>query len=446
MMHSALLSPSTHAFANAACTALIGSIWQGVLLVAALSVVLRLFRGLTASARAAIWMATLLVVVSLPAVLLLLPHHGHAAGTAIHVSEGWSFALLAVWLTLSMIRAFGLLRSAFQLRRIAQRAVAVCPDPAVAALLGSSSREVQLCTSRAVQRPCVAGFFRPRILIPASLLRSLSAAELEQVVRHEMEHLRRRDDWTNLLQQASLVLCPLNPAVGWVDRRLAAERELACDDAVLRATNARKAYAACLAHIAEHALMSRPMALALALVGRRGRQSEISRRVERILSAPERAMSGLQLRLTLGVLLAGGVAAVAVIARSPELVSFSPASTTLASPVLAASASVPAIGNARWSTAQAAPMPHAQMVKAVMPSAAPVNSQTRLIRARTVVGGRAPRRVPMSNATADTAPIVVLTQWRSMQQPMRQTLTTFQIPQASYAAIRFADGWLIVQL
>jgi beta-lactamase regulating signal transducer with metallopeptidase domain len=446
MMQPAFLSPSTHAFANAACTALIGSIWQGVLLVAALSVVLRMFRGLTASARAAIWTATLLVVVSLPAALLLLPHRGHGAGTAIHVQEWWSFALLGVWLTLSVIRAFGLLGSALQLRRIAQSAVAVCPDAAVVVLLGGASRPVQLCASTVVQRPCVAGFFRPRILIPASLLQSLSAAELEQVVRHEMEHLRRRDDWTNLLQQASLVLCPLNPVVGWVDRRLAAERELACDDAVLQATGARKAYAACLAHIAEYALMSRPMALALALVGSRGRQKEISRRVERILSAPERAMNGLQLRLTVGVLLAGGVAAVAVIARSPELVSFSPASTTLSGTVQAASASVPAIGNARWSTAQAASMPHAEMVKAVMPAGVPVNAQPRLIRTRAVVGRRAPRLVPLRNAAEDTAPVVVLTQWRGTQQPMRQTLTTFQVPQASYAAIRFADGWLIFQL
>ena len=45
-----------------------------------------------------------------------------------------------------------------------------------------------------LDRPCVIGFFRPRILIPAWLLNRLTPAELEQVVLHESEHLRRRDD------------------------------------------------------------------------------------------------------------------------------------------------------------------------------------------------------------------------------------------------------------
>ena len=58
---------------------------------------------------------------------------------------------------------------------------------------------------------------------------------------HEMEHLRRGDDWTNLLQKAGLVFFPLNPASFWVERRLCAERELACDDCVLRSSGARKA-------------------------------------------------------------------------------------------------------------------------------------------------------------------------------------------------------------
>ena len=47
---------------------------------------------------------------------------------------------------------------------------------------------------------------------------------------HEAGHLRRRDDWMNLLQKVGLVLLPLNPVLMWIERRLCLERELACDE------------------------------------------------------------------------------------------------------------------------------------------------------------------------------------------------------------------------
>ena len=88
-------------------------------------------------------------------------------------------------------------------------------------------RAAALCVSDEVDRPSVVGFFAPRILVPAALLERLSADELRQIVLHEMEHLRRGDDWTNLLQKLSLVVFPLNPALIWIERQLCVERELA---------------------------------------------------------------------------------------------------------------------------------------------------------------------------------------------------------------------------
>ena len=53
----------------------------------------------------------------------------------------------------------------------------------------------------------------------------LTLPELRQVVLHECEHLRRRDDWMNLLQKIALAMFPLNLPMLWVDRRLSLERE-----------------------------------------------------------------------------------------------------------------------------------------------------------------------------------------------------------------------------
>ena len=110
---------------------------------------------------------------------------------------------------------------------------------------------MELCTSEELERPSLIGFFSPRIVIPRWLFERLSEAELRQIVMHEMEHLRRGDDWINLVQKLSLVVFPLNPALMWIERELCLERELACDAGVIRATGAPKAYATCLTSLAE---------------------------------------------------------------------------------------------------------------------------------------------------------------------------------------------------
>src|SRR5437867_3524718 len=152
-------------------------------------------------------------------------------------------------------------------------------------LQAAGFRGVELCTSKDVDRPSVIGFFSPRILIPEELFARLTTAEFGQIVLHEVGHLRRADDWINLLQKLSLVLVPLNPVLMWIERRLCLERELAWDDDVLRLTKAPKAYATCLTNLAEHRLGRRAAALSL---GAWERESALARRVQSILRAGER--------------------------------------------------------------------------------------------------------------------------------------------------------------
>ena len=146
---------------------------------------------------------------------------------------------------------------------------------------------VEICTTQSLDRPSVIGFLAPRILIPAWLMAGLTQGELEQIVLHEAEHLRRRDDWTNLAQKLALVVFPLNPALVWMEHRLCREREMACDEGVVRITNAPRAYAACLASLAERGL-ERRQAEALSL-GAWQRRPELVHRVHGILLAEARA-------------------------------------------------------------------------------------------------------------------------------------------------------------
>jgi hypothetical protein len=307
----------------------------------------------------------------------------------------------------------------------------------------------------------VVGFFAPRILIPGSLLEKLAAGELEQIVLHEMEHLRRGDDWTNLLQKLSLVVFPLNPALVWIERRLCLERELACDDSVLRTTNARKAYAACLANLAEHSLVRRGVSLAL---GAWERRPELVRRVHRILFGQERQMGRRQAGVAVATMLVGLVGGADVLAHGPRMVSFAPVA-----PVSLAESGpgyrMPGV-KAQDVVFHPAELP-ARELKA-RPSArrssgtkvAPFEGVRVQLKARTAVSEPRAVLTSMTDRAAGAPPVakddslsgmVVLVTWRTVRTTVpdadgNAVPVTVQSSQFSYAAVPTRNGWLFVQL
>lgn len=85
-----------------------------------------------------------------------------------------------------------------------------------------------------IDGPLVQGCVKPRILLPASLVRSWSRKALDAVLLHELVHLRRLDPAARALGNLLQIVYFFHPVVWWVHRRLAEERERACDDAVVR--------------------------------------------------------------------------------------------------------------------------------------------------------------------------------------------------------------------
>jgi hypothetical protein len=184
---------------------------------------------------------------------------------------------------------------------------------------------VEICRTELLERPCVIGFFRPRILVPGWLLERMTAGELRQVVLHEMEHLRRLDDWTNLAQKLAVALLPLNVALVWMDWELGREREMACDEGVVRRTRAPRAYAACLAAMAERGFEMKMLRQAEALaLGAWRRRPELAERVMSLLRGKETL--GRTGRAALASALAAGLVVATVgLVRAPQLVGFAPA-------------------------------------------------------------------------------------------------------------------------
>ena len=70
---------------------------------------------------------------------------------------------------------------------------------------------------------------RPRLLLPARLVKSLPLERWRGILTHELAHLRRGDHWVSRLELAAGLIWWWNP-IYWVARaRLDAEAELACD-------------------------------------------------------------------------------------------------------------------------------------------------------------------------------------------------------------------------
>ena len=270
---------------------LISSIWQGLLLTAFAWTALKLAPGLRASTRFTLWFITFLAVALLPCFALARAWFGvdspavtnlPQTGVALHLNIVWAFVLEAVWGIASLFSLVRLLSSALEMRAVLRSSVFVSdlPEEIQSALARNGKRSVAVRVSDAVDAPSVIGFFRPAVVIPLGLWSELAPADLRQIILHEMAHLDRRDDWTNLLQKLLRALCPLNPALVWAERHLCREREHACDDAVLDAAGNARAYATCLTKLAEAKLVKRVASLA---PGFWQRHSELTGRVENIL-------------------------------------------------------------------------------------------------------------------------------------------------------------------
>jgi hypothetical protein len=431
-----LLLHSVSLLSGAMVGNLVSAIWEGAVLAFCVALCLRFLPRLSATARWVVWTNVFLLLMLLHFLRSLdaqLQSGTRFQASPFHLDPLWSVVIAGVWLMLSLWRGGQLISSAVYLRGLAMRATRIQPDASILTLLQSGwfGRSAQLCTSTEVERPCVVGFLHPRILLPLSLFRQLSGIDLQHVVLHEMEHLHRADNWTNLLQKAGVVFFPLNPVLYWVERRLCVEREFACDDRVLRSSCGRKNYALCLTRLAEFTIISRSLSLAL---GAWERRSELARRVHRILRRGNEPMRRGPAIVLTGSLVMGVLAGAIALSRSPQIVSFAPlAQSTTQQRSLAASTlrpeSLPNSGG--YPTLVKAVMPHRTSPQAPLPNYRRGTSRKLNVRQGQLV--------------SSPPQFIVLTEWEINAPPPRLIFAVSE-DHRSYAAVAVANGWLIVQI
>ncbi len=100
-----------------------------------------------------------------------------------------------------------------------------------------------LFTQRSME-PGIFGVFRPILLWPVGLSAQLDDLQIEAIVAHELEHVRRRDNLTSAVHTVVEALFWFHPAVRWMGWKMKEERERACDEKVIERSVHREQYAA----------------------------------------------------------------------------------------------------------------------------------------------------------------------------------------------------------
>jgi beta-lactamase regulating signal transducer with metallopeptidase domain len=226
--------------------------------------------------------------------------------------------IVAVWALGALIGLLGLGRSLARVHSLKGRSSPL--DGALATelpwLTTTAGREIYLRLSYETETPIAIGFRRPVILLPTEMATADGLTSIEPLIMHEYAHLARFDDWTNLAQRATERIFWFNPLVWILGRRIALEREVAADEAVVARTHDAKRYASTLWRMAQEMRMPEHVVVA---PGAMLTRKQISVRIERLLDenpAGRRYAGAAAFALT--VVAATGVAGLA--ASAPPIV------------------------------------------------------------------------------------------------------------------------------
>ena len=112
------------------------------------------------------------------------------------------------------------------------------PEPELQALYARTpGRKPALSTCSALQTPLMFGVFSPRIVLPQGIS---DPETLENILRHELCHYRRRDPLYKWFAAGVLALHWFNPLSWLIRRELNRACELSCDETLLRSMDRNK--------------------------------------------------------------------------------------------------------------------------------------------------------------------------------------------------------------
>lgn len=184
-----------------------------------------------------------------------------------HVPSTLPTLLLALWLCGFTIRLISWLRWMYRIKTIKRAATPLELNLPIPAMVSTARLE-----------PGVFGIRNPVLLLPHGMTDHLTAAQLETVLRHEMCHIRRRDNLTGAIHMLVETVFWFHPLVWWMTLRLVDERERACDEEVCSQGSEPEVYAEAILDVCKFYL-ELPRLCAAGVTG-----AHLKKRIERIMT------------------------------------------------------------------------------------------------------------------------------------------------------------------
>jgi len=219
-----------------------------------------------------------------------------ASGPAISIT--WQGVLFAGWAVCVVVMGLLMIQ-----RYIFVRGLIAQATPAEGGILDlfekcrrqmGVDKRLELRISPAMVSPAACGLVNPVILMPEFLPARLDGAQMQNVLLHELAHIRRGDLWTNFGQTLLQIVYFYNPLLWVANTIIRRIREQAVDETVLvtladsevkpESSEPSGWYAETLLNVAKLAL-ARP-ALALRMVGVVESRSALTGRIKHILDRP----------------------------------------------------------------------------------------------------------------------------------------------------------------
>ena len=167
------------------------------------------------------------------------------------------------------------------------------------------TRRIRVAVTDKLTSPAVVGVIVPTLILPLTLLTTLTPEQIRFILLHELAHIRRGDYFANLFQLFIEALLFFNPAVWWISHQVRREREACCDALAIKLSGAPVDYARTLLHVAETVLNPPPDA-APAFSENQSEPSSLTDRVQRLLVPGYRPALRLTWRAMLAAIVVGG--------------------------------------------------------------------------------------------------------------------------------------------
>jgi bla regulator protein blaR1 len=189
------------------------------------------------------------------------------ATPAPHASITLPIIFLTTWLCGAAVVLIIWLRSLHQIRAI-KRTASPLPLNLPTPVLSSPAR----------MEPGVFGIINPVLILPEGISGRLTPAQLKSVIAHELCHVQRKDNLTAAIHMFVETIFWFHPFVWWIQPRLVAERERACDEAVVGVATDPQIYAEAILNVCKLYIES-PLRCVSGVTG-----SDLKKRIRAIVS------------------------------------------------------------------------------------------------------------------------------------------------------------------